>query len=95
MNILNMFKNFLEELAFLCRETFKKLLQPVAFLKALLFHRYFSAIFRSFLKFFQSSISACHSGTIQIHACFNTPNERRRFSTQQLVVTLIPPVVVK
>ena len=38
-------KNFLEELAFLCRETFEKLLQPVTFLKMLLFHSYFYAIF--------------------------------------------------
>ena len=39
-------KTFLEELAFLkSSETFEKLLQPVAFIKMRLFHRYISAIF--------------------------------------------------
>ena len=48
----NMFKNFLEELAFLCTETFEKLLQPVAFLKTLLFHRYFLLLFDLSQSFF-------------------------------------------
>ena len=73
-------ENLFEELAFLCRETFENLFKPVKFLKRLLFYRYFSVIFQSFLKFFQS-ISTSHSGTIQIHACFHTPNERRRLLT--------------
>ena len=47
-------EKFLEELAFLCRETFEKLLQPVTYLKMLLFHRYFSAIFDPFQTFFSA-----------------------------------------
>ena len=39
-----MFLNFLEELAFLYREIFEKLLEPVRILKMLLLHWYFSAI---------------------------------------------------
>ena len=75
-------EHFLEKLAFLCWET----------LKILLFHRYFSAIFRYFSKFFQS-ISTSHFGTIQIHVWFHTPNERCIFSIQWLVVMLTPVVV--
>ena len=82
---------FLEVLVFLC---FEKLSQPVILLKMLLFHRHFSVIFLCFSKFFQS-ISTSHFSTIQIDACFYTPNERCSFLTQQLVVTLIPLVVIK
>ena len=61
--------NVIEELVFLYRETFDKLLQCVTFLKMLFFHKYFSALFRSFSNFFQS-ISTSHSGAIQVHAYF-------------------------
>ena len=65
-------KNFLEELTFLCRGTFEKLLQTVAFLHMLLFHRlllHFQILFQLF-----QSISTSHFGTIKIQACFYKPN---------------------
>ena len=61
--------NVLEELVFLYRESFHNILQYITFLKMLFFHKYFSAIFRSFSNFFQS-ISTSHSGVIQVHTCF-------------------------
>ena len=47
-------KNFLEELAFLCRETFEKLLQTVTFLHILLFH--FQILFKVITVHFNKSL---------------------------------------
>ena len=74
-------KTFIEELAIFlkCSKTFEKLLQPVIFLKMLLFQRYLFLYhilrtvpkdFRSFSKNFQSIPTSHSVGTNQIHAWF-------------------------
>ena len=55
-----MFLNFLEELAFLYRKIFEKLLESVRILKMLLLHRYFSAISWSFSKITSASPKTSH-----------------------------------
>ena len=87
-------ENFLEKLTFLCRETFKELLQVVIFLNMPLFHRCFSANFSILFKVFSFRFNK--SLWYYSNSCMLLYTKWKMEIFDPIArVTLIPPVIVK